>query len=87
MGVISDTKRVSYAELVERVLRNPWFAGIKHLKRKEITTLNRLHSGHCLSPVHLLKIGVKPDPLCTCNQRGTIQHLLFECPHSILERD
>lgn len=84
---ISETKGKIYGQLIQVPYKKLWFKSYGDLSRKEIVTFCRIRSGHCSSPEHLNRIGVKPDPLCECGEIGSIIHLLFECPRFVHHSD
>ncbi|XP_030761188.1 uncharacterized protein LOC115886240 [Sitophilus oryzae] len=69
-----------YAELIEKPYKYSWFGTLGNISRKKITTVIRIRSGHCLTPVHLHRIRVKDDPRCQCGEEGTLNHIFFQCP-------
>lgn len=63
----------------EDLLEKP-FSLIKYnIPRKQITTMMGPRSGHCMSPEHLYRIGVKTTPNCECGEIGSIRHIFLEC--------
>ena len=76
---VSTHKGYKYSLLQNSPLKTPWFKNEKFIKRKFITYLCRMRTGHCLTPVHLHKIGIKEDPLCSCGERGDLNHITLGC--------
>lgn len=59
--------------------KKPWFHEIT-TRRKPITTLNRIRSGHCLSYTHLHRINVLDSANCSCGDpAGDLNHIFWEC--------
>lgn len=77
---ISEIKGKRYGEIFQKPYRNPWYKNMKLLSRKEIVTMCRIRSNHCLSPQHLFRIKINPNPNCDCGAQGTLHHIFFECP-------
>uniref|UniRef100_A0A8D9DWE2 Uncharacterized protein n=2 Tax=Cacopsylla melanoneura TaxID=428564 RepID=A0A8D9DWE2_9HEMI len=57
--------------------QNLWFN--ETMWRGLIVTVGRIRCGHGLWPTYLYKMGMKNDPLCTCGEEGTIDHIILGC--------
>lgn len=66
--------------------RKIWCKGLT-LNKQEITTLNRLRSGHTLTKERRYNWGWEPDEICEiCEVKEDIQHLLYDCVKFNIER-
>lgn len=72
-------KQSFYLKVHPTATRKPWFLKMGYMSRRHITTIIRLKTGHCHTPTHLFRIGIKEDPFCQCGEVGTLTHYLFEC--------
>lgn len=58
-----------------------WFKYFSNLNRKEITSINRILSGHVQLNDHLYKKNLIQDPSCPYGyKQQTLEHFFFECP-------
>ena len=73
-------KGKEYGEICDSPPRHPWFSKFNNIVKRDVTTIIRMRSGHCLVPTHLYKIGVSENSSCECGQMGDLNHVLFECP-------
>ncbi|XP_072403365.1 uncharacterized protein [Diabrotica undecimpunctata] len=64
------TSNSFYAKINKRIHTLPWFNKFAYISRRHLTTIIRMRTGHCSSPLHLFRIGVKDDPYCECGQVG-----------------
>lgn len=64
----------------------PWFYE-GNLNKNIVSTVNRLRANHGLFPAHKFKIGLADTPFCSCNEIGTIEHILLECSNFINDRN
>ncbi|XP_044759296.1 uncharacterized protein LOC123317016 isoform X3 [Coccinella septempunctata] len=62
---------------------SPWFSKIDKPRRFLIAVL-RLKSGHCLTPAHLHRIGVRDSPNCDCGALGDIPHIFLSCEKHVV---
>ena len=77
---MSESSGRGYAKIVENTpYSKPWFAQSK-LSRRHVTTIIRMRTGHCATPVHMHRIGVQESEHCSCGWIGTLDHIIFECP-------
>ncbi|XP_055590205.1 uncharacterized protein LOC129742338 [Uranotaenia lowii] len=62
-------------------LETPWYKG-KHLKNKQVRTLNRIMAGHNYSKYWLAKMKIIDDARCdTCQENETAEHIILYCPN------
>ncbi|XP_072401656.1 uncharacterized protein [Diabrotica undecimpunctata] len=73
------TSNSFYANINKRIHTLPWFNKFAYISRRHLTTIIRMRTAHCSSPLHLFRIGVKDDPYCECGQVGGLNHILLEC--------
>lgn len=76
MGI---NKGIAYCKLANVPQKVPWFSESLKANRKKYSMLSRMRTSHCLSPIHLHKIGIRENDLCECGQRGDLPHILFGC--------
>lgn len=81
--ILTREKGRLYGSMVPAPAKVPWYCTVKDLTREQVSTVCRMRSTHCLAPLHLNKIGIKEDSLCSCGEVGDINHLLFSCPSNI----
>ena len=55
------------------------------VSRSFYSTITRLQLNHGRFPGHLFKIGILDNDLCTCGQKGDIDHIFFNCTLHIAE--
>ncbi|XP_044745203.1 uncharacterized protein LOC123307066 [Coccinella septempunctata] len=58
--------------------RVAWYSKLDK-PRRFITTILRLRSGHCLTPAHLHRIGLRESPNCDCGALGDLPHIFLSC--------
>ncbi|KAJ3651898.1 hypothetical protein Zmor_017902 [Zophobas morio] len=49
-------------------------------KRRHITFLVEIRTGHCSSSVFLHRIGAQETKLCECGKIGTLNHIILDSP-------
>lgn len=69
-----------YSEIVKKFPKTRWFDNLKYARRKDITNIIRLKTGHCRTKVHLNRIGIIDSPLCECGKIENINHIFLACP-------
>lgn len=77
--ISSGNKGNKYKHNVGSFQDEPWFNNLEYLDRRHITTIIRMRTGHCLTPVHLHRLGIRDSPECECGEVGSLEHLVFEC--------
>lgn len=77
-----------YFNRVKEKLVFPWFYQFNHLSRKDITSINRILSGHARLNGHLFSKNIVQDPHCSCGYEiQTLEHIFFGCPDFTQETD
>ncbi|KAL3276318.1 hypothetical protein HHI36_024333 [Cryptolaemus montrouzieri] len=79
---ITLTKGKYYANLQQstKINENPG-TKISIISKENITTMNRLLSGHCCTPQHLFKIKIKETSNSSCGELDDLNHI-FGCEQS-----
>jgi len=57
------------------IANKSWFNVYGSLRREVIVLVNRLRSGHVLTPAFRYRIGQTDSPLCACGEFGDLNHL------------
>lgn len=83
----SQFKGTYYRKLVGGPMKKPWFVQGNSINRARSSLLCRMRSGHCLTPKHLMKIGIRDNDLCGCGATGDLMHIIFQCPEREVQGD
>jgi hypothetical protein len=75
---VADTGRFSHS-MFPRVSLRPWFEEWK-TKKKLITTVSRIISGHCGIRAHLKRFSIIDGSMCVgLEDHETIDHIIWKC--------
>lgn len=77
-NISAVSKGTFFYNIKPTLTRKPWFHNL-HLTKASVSTLTRIRLNHCSTPAHLNRIKVIDSDLCSCGERGDINHIFFYC--------
>ena len=81
-SVSLNTKGRFYAQICSSFLKNRWFSCLDFVNRRHLTSIIRMRTGHCMTAVHLFRLGIKDSPDCECGSVQDLNHIFFECQNN-----